>query len=83
MSAVKNPVLNSASKKKSGGILRQAKSRRDQPADVEPLTEDDLLQKDIITPDDVLRLNRITESKYMIFFLNYFYELRFNSQFEL
>lgn len=69
MSAVKNPVLNSASKKKSGGILRQAKSRRDQPADVEPLTEDDLLQKDIISPDDVLRLNRITESKYVFFFV--------------
>lgn len=66
MSAVKNPVLNSGSKKKSAGILRQGKSRRDAPADVEPLTEDDLLQKDIITPDDVLRLNRTTESKKII-----------------
>lgn len=26
----------------------------------QPLTEEDLLKKDVITPDDVLRLNRAT-----------------------
>ncbi|KFM68352.1 Protein unc-119-like protein, partial [Stegodyphus mimosarum] len=63
MSVVKNAnVLNSSSKKKSGGILRQAKSRRDQSAESDPITEEELLQKDVITPDDVLRLNRVTEN---------------------
>lgn len=64
MSVVKNAnVLNSGSKKKSGGILRQAKSRKDPTSDADPVTEDELLQKEVITPDDVLRLNRVTESK--------------------
>ncbi|GBN36199.1 Protein unc-119 B [Araneus ventricosus] len=63
MSVVKNAnVINSGSKKKSGGILRQAKSRRDPASDADPITEEELLQKDVITPDDVLRLNKITEN---------------------
>ncbi|KAF8764520.1 protein unc-119 homolog B-like [Argiope bruennichi] len=63
MSVVKNAnVINSGSKKKSGGILRQAKSRRDPAADADPITEEELLQKDVITPDDVLRLNKVTEN---------------------
>lgn len=63
MSVVKNAnVLNSGSKKKSGGILRQSK-RRDPTSDAsDPVTEDELLLKDVISPDDVLRLNRVTES---------------------
>lgn len=65
MSAVKNsnaPSNAPSSKKRSGGFLRQAKSRKDHPADVEPVTEEELSKKDVITPDDVLRLQKITEN---------------------
>ncbi|XP_067121073.1 protein unc-119 homolog B [Centruroides vittatus] len=60
MSAVKSSNTNSSTRKR---LLRQSKSRKDHPAlDLEPTTEDELLQKDSISPDDVLRLTKITES---------------------
>lgn len=66
MSAVKNSNVAASnppsSKKRSGGFLRQAKSRKDHPADLEPVSEDELTKKDAITPDDVLRLHKITEN---------------------
>ncbi|XP_022257221.1 protein unc-119 homolog B-like isoform X2 [Limulus polyphemus] len=66
MSNVRNTNLtnpsNSTSKKKSGGLPRQAKSRKDHPTDVEPVTEEELFQKEHITPEDVLRLPKITEN---------------------
>lgn len=63
MSAVHNSAVAASnppsSKKRAGGFLRQARSRRDQPAN--PVGEDELARKDAITPDDVLRLHKITE----------------------
>lgn len=71
MSAVKNsnvaPSNPPSSKKRSGGFLRQAKSRKDHPGDLEPVTEDELSMKESISPEDVLRLQKITESKYASF----------------
>ena len=44
-------------KKKGGGFLaRQAKAKK-------TITEEELLKKEIITPDDVTKLVKITESK--------------------
>ena len=47
-----------AGKKKGGGFLaRQAKAKT--------MTEEELLRKgESISPDDVLKLNKVTESKY-------------------
>ncbi|KAH6931940.1 hypothetical protein HPB50_001678 [Hyalomma asiaticum] len=63
MSAVKNSNVPNppSSKKRGGGFLRQAKSRKDHPADLEPITEEELAKKDSISPEDVLRLQKITE----------------------
>ena len=48
--------MRSASKKKGGGFLaRQAKAKK-------PITEEELLKKDVISPDDVTKLTKITES---------------------
>ncbi|XP_005100457.1 protein unc-119 homolog B isoform X2 [Aplysia californica] len=47
-----------SSKKKEGFLRRQAKSKTD------VVSEEELLKKDIISPDDVLRLGRSTE-KYL------------------
>ncbi|ESO95483.1 hypothetical protein LOTGIDRAFT_117117 [Lottia gigantea] len=53
----------SAGKKKQGGFLsRQAKSKQTDPKDI--VYEADLLRKDFVTPEDVLRLNSVTE-KYL------------------
>ncbi|GAB6028779.1 hypothetical protein CHUAL_004594 [Chamberlinius hualienensis] len=41
---------------------RQSKARREQPSDAPPTSEEELLKKDRITPDDVLRLPKITEN---------------------
>ena len=49
----------SVGKKKSGGFLaRKAKANK-------IVTEDELLTKDSITPDEVLGIKGITESKYI------------------
>uniref|UniRef100_A0A023FVM5 Putative photoreceptor synaptic vesicle protein n=1 Tax=Amblyomma parvum TaxID=251391 RepID=A0A023FVM5_AMBPA len=63
MSAVKNSNVPNppSSKKRTGGFLRQAKSRKDHPADLEPITEEELATKEFISPEDVLRLQKITE----------------------
>ena len=45
------------SKKKEGFLRRQAKSKTDY------ISEEELLKKDSVTPDDVLRLGKSTESK--------------------
>ena len=44
-------------KKKEGFLARQAKAKN-----YDPISEDELLRKDIIAPDDVLRLHKISES---------------------
>ena len=45
-------------KKKGGGFLaRQSKAKK-------TITEEELLKKDCVTPEDVLKLNKCTESKY-------------------
>ena len=44
-------------KKKGGGFLaRQSKAKK-------TITEEELLKKDAVTPDDVLKLTKCTESK--------------------
>ena len=49
---------NKNAKKKGGGFLaRHAKSKG--------ISEADLLKKDIITAEDVLKLSAITDSKYL------------------
>ncbi|KAK3084803.1 hypothetical protein FSP39_019341 [Pinctada imbricata] len=49
-------------KKKGGGFLtRQAKAKDKA---IEPVNEEDLLRKDVVAPEDVLRLNKITD-KYL------------------
>lgn len=46
------------SKKKGGGFLaRQSKAKK-------TITEDELLKKDAVSPDDVLKLTKCTESKW-------------------
>ncbi|KAH9492172.1 hypothetical protein Btru_026485 [Bulinus truncatus] len=47
-----------SSKKKEGFLRRQAKSK------IDPIAEEELLKKDVVTPDDVLRLSKCTE-KYL------------------
>lgn len=65
MSALKNSNVSNpaSSKKRNGGFLRQAKSRKDHPADMEPITEEELAKKEFISPEDVLRLQKITEGE--------------------
>ena len=46
-----------STKKKEGFLRRQAKSKTD------IISEDELLKKETVTPDDVLRLGRSTESE--------------------
>ena len=49
-------------KKKEGFLKRQAKQSK---AAME-ISEEELLQKDFVTPDDVLRLSKGTDSKYLV-----------------
>lgn len=49
----------SAGKKKTTFLAKQA--RKDK---IEPVTEEELLRKDSITPDDVLRLHKVSDSKF-------------------
>ncbi|XP_038054758.1 protein unc-119 homolog B-like isoform X1 [Patiria miniata] len=52
----------SAGKKKGGGFLhRQAKAKKATSGSAE-ITEEELLQKDAVTPDDVLKLTNCTEN---------------------
>ena len=57
-------------KKKEGFLRRQAKQSK--AANEVTVTEDELLQKDFVTPEDVLRLNKGTDSKYIVEFIFYF-----------
>ena len=65
-----NAKSASAGKKKGGGFLaRQAKAKSDKKSDnsnKENITEEDILQKEYCSPDDVLKLTNITESKCLI-----------------
>jgi hypothetical protein len=55
-----NVKTASTGKKKGGGFLaRQAKAKTDK----NQVTEEELLQRDSISPDDVLKLHKISESK--------------------
>ena len=49
-------------KKKGGGFLTRQAKAKDKAND--PISEEEILKKDSVTPDDVLRLNKITESQY-------------------
>ena len=67
MSASANRNSNNTGKKKGGGFLaRQAKAKSDKSdsSNKQCIAEEELLKKDKISPDDVLKLNKITESKY-------------------
>jgi hypothetical protein len=37
----------------------------------EPLSEEELLAKEIVTPQDVLRLTKLTKSKLIVIFIYY------------
>ena len=58
----------SAGKKKEGGFLaRQAKAKADKKSKNNGgLSERELLEKGSVTPDDVLKLNKTTESMYTL-----------------
>ena len=58
-------------KKKEGFLRRQAKQSK--AANEVTVTEDELLQKDFVTPEDVLRLNKGTDSKYIFYFLFFYF----------
>ncbi len=50
-------------KKKGGGFLmRAAKSKKG-----EEVTEEQLLKKDLVTPEDVLKLERATKGEYLCY----------------
>uniref|UniRef100_T1JIL9 GMP phosphodiesterase delta subunit domain-containing protein n=1 Tax=Strigamia maritima TaxID=126957 RepID=T1JIL9_STRMM len=59
---------SSGYKKKSGSHVpsvaaRQSKSRKDQAIyETDPITEDELIRKEVVSPDDVLRLPKISEN---------------------
>ena len=60
----KTKNTNSAGKKKGGGFLaRAAKAKSSDTSPKQTVSEEELLAKEYITPDDVLALNRIAESK--------------------
>lgn len=46
-------------KKKGGGLTGLLRKEQK-----DPISEEELMKKDVITPEDCLRLNRVTESKY-------------------
>ena len=48
-------------KKKEGFLARQAKAKN-----FDPISEEELLRKDDVAPDDVLRLNKIAESRFSV-----------------
>lgn len=45
---------------KKTGLLRKYKKEDE----IETVTEEQLIEKEIITPDDVIKLNKITECKF-------------------
>lgn len=53
-------------KKKGGGLTGLLRKEQK-----EPITEEELMRKDIITPEDVLRLNKVTDSKSRAFLKNF------------
>ena len=60
----------STGKKKGGGFLhRQAKAKKATNNSTDTVTEEDILQKDAISPDDVLKLPKCTESKYRLVYI--------------
>lgn len=59
-----NSNSNIGKKKPCETAPRQSITRRERNLDPTPTSEDDLLLKDHVTPEEVLRLPKITESKY-------------------
>lgn len=55
--------MMSAGKKKGGGFLSRQVKAKDKHNDLDYLSEEELLKKDSICPEDVLRLPKISESK--------------------
>lgn len=53
-------------KKKGGGFLSRQAKNKDKGHQLECISEDELLKKDNICPDDVLRLTKITESEFNV-----------------
>ncbi|XP_033123199.1 protein unc-119 homolog B-like [Anneissia japonica] len=49
-------------KKKGGGFLHRQAKRKNTKPESEVLTEEDLLQRDVVSPEDVLKLVRCTEN---------------------
>ncbi|RXG51907.1 Unc-like protein A [Armadillidium vulgare] len=47
------------------GVVRSSKSRKDVHSYEMGITEEDLLKKEFISPEDVLQLNKITEGSYL------------------
>lgn len=59
----KTKNTNSAGKKKGGGFLaRAAKAKSSDTSPKQTVTEEELLSKEYITPDDVLALNKIADN---------------------
>ena len=62
---------SSSGKKKGGGFLsRQVKTKRGPEASGPAVTEEELLKKPTVSPDDILKLDRVTESKRTPLILN-------------
>ena len=57
----KTSNANSGGKKKGGSFLARQAKARDKKTGM--ITEEELLDRDIVTPDDILMLTRITESE--------------------
>ena len=61
--------LNSSKKKGGGFLQRQAKAKAAEKNIEGSISEEELLRKETISPDDVLKLSKITKSEYFqIFF---------------
>lgn len=66
----------SAGKKKGGGFLaRQAKAKERKEKNA--LSEEELAEKECISPDDVLKLNKITEGRYIFLSILVIYSSQF------
>ena len=58
----------SGPKKKGGGFLSRQAKTKDKTAPIEPITEEELLRKDVISPDEVLRFQQISHGNKHIFY---------------
>lgn len=54
-------------KKKGGGFLSRQAKTKDKGQQLEHISEDELLKKNSVSPDDVLGLTKITDSEFIEF----------------